>query len=169
MRKPKPNKPSTIEIPDDGYFTSARVLLVILALISCSYMFSCLERTLVAPAWLVTGGIMTGVLILLAIRKKQPLYRFMILGVCSLMVNIPLIVNNVFASDKDETLKQPIIQKHYRQGKSEPSVVINYQGLVKSIPVYDESQLDSSSYLILSVNKGLLGYYVIKQSKLAKE
>lgn len=169
MQKPKSNRPGTTEIHDDEYFTSARVLLVILALISFSYMFSCLERTLINPTWLVTAGIVSGVLILLAIRKKQHLYRFMILGACSLMVNIPLIINNVFASNKFVTLKQPIIQKQYKQGKSDAYVVVNYQGLVKSIPVYDESQLDSSSYLLLTVNKGLLGYYVIQQSKLVKE
>ncbi len=122
---------------------------------------------LINATWLVIGGVISGVLILLAIRRKH-LYRFMILGICSLMVNIPLVINNVFASDKDETLKQPIIQKHYRQGKTEASVVINYQGLVKNISVYDDAALDSASYLILTANKGLLGYYIIKQSKLGK-
>ncbi len=74
----------------------------------------------------------------------------------------------MFASDKDETLKQPIIQKHYRQDKTDASVVINYRGLVKNIPVYNDAELDSASYLILTANRGLLGYYIIKKSKLAK-
>lgn len=59
--------------------------------------------------------------------------------------------------------------KQHSAGRHGPSVDVKYKDFEKNINVDDNTEMDSSSYIVLTVKKGLLGYYVIKDHKLVKE
>ncbi|MDB5150932.1 MAG: hypothetical protein JWQ57_4952, partial [Mucilaginibacter sp.] len=65
-------------------------------------------------------------------------------------------------------IKLMINDKHHAAGRHGPSVDVRYDNFDKEINVDDNADLDGSSYIMLNVNKGFLGYYVIRDTKLLK-
>jgi hypothetical protein len=100
--------------------------------------------------------------------KDKDNYLFAFLGYGSLIISIPLFVNKTFADKETEMLKLPITEKRAHGFKSGPSVTIKYKNFENSFGADSEREKDSSSYVILTVSKGLLGYYVIRDYKLVK-
>ncbi|HEX8023322.1 hypothetical protein [Mucilaginibacter sp.] len=100
--------------------------------------------------------------------KSRENYFFAFLGYGSLLVGIPLFINNAFAYNQTIEIKLIINDKHHAAGRHGPSVDVRYDNFDKEINVDDNADLDSSSYIVLHVNKGFLGYYVIRDTKLVK-
>jgi hypothetical protein len=164
MKKRAPKKASEIQ----DTFNPIRLIVGLVGLTSFSYVFYITEETLVDPTWLLISGFLTGLVIVVALKTKANFFNGTLLAVSSVLINLPLVLNESFADKVSIELKQAIIKKNYKSDNAEPSVVINYNGLVKTIRVYYGVEMDSAAYVILTANKGLFGYYVITHKKLAK-
>jgi hypothetical protein len=105
--------------------------------------------------------------------KRRDNYFFAFFGYGSLFLGIPLFINNTFADNTPLISKEIINKKEHsrvRYGKKFGVVEIKFNDLNKELNVGEDlRKMDSSSYIILTVNKGLLGYNIIKDYKLVKE
>ena len=119
---------------------------------------------------LLLGGLF-GLIVTLFMVKDRDLYFVAIICFGSLFVAVPLLINDVFANPKIETMKQMINVKNHSYRRWGPSVEIRYNDLEKKINIDndDEQKIDSASYIILKVNKGFLGYYIIRHYQLVKD
>ncbi|MBB6108887.1 hypothetical protein SAMN05421821_103121 [Mucilaginibacter lappiensis] len=154
---------------DEGKMRLGRIGWLLPSIISFAYMLSNSTNVLMDLKWLIIIGGFLGLIIVLIWVKKRDMMVIAIIGICSLFINLPLIINSVFANSKDIQLKLMIDNKYPAGRRSGPSVSFKYQGYTKNIPVSNESEMDSASYVMVIVNKGLFGYYIIRRGYLVKE
>lgn len=100
--------------------------------------------------------------------KDKDNYLFAFLGYGSLIISIPLFLNKTFAAKETEVLKLQITEKHPHGSKSGPSVTVKYGNLEKDFGADSEYEKNNSSYVVLTISKGLFGYYIIRDHKLTK-
>jgi hypothetical protein len=148
-----------------------QVGLWVLGVISIFYVMGELKSTLISYKLPLLLGGLFGLMVAVFIVKHRDLYVVTVLCFGCLFMMIPLLINDVFANPKLEEMKQMINVKNHHYRKSGPSVEIRYNDLEKKIDITEdeESQMDSASYIVLKVNKGLFGYYIIRDKKLVKE
>ncbi|MEO3403129.1 hypothetical protein AAFN85_04455 [Mucilaginibacter sp. CAU 1740] len=108
-------------------------------------------------------------LVAIFFTEKKDNYFFAFMGYGSLFIGIPLFINNTFADFRNVEMKLSIKNRQHAQGRHRASVDIRYKDFDKEILVDDSADIDNSSYIILKMNKGLLGYYVIKSTRLVNE
>ena len=148
-----------------------QIVLWVLGGISFFYVVKELGNTLISYKMPLLLGGFFGLMMAVFIVKDRDLYVIAVLCFGSLFIMIPLLINDVFANSKLEEIKQMVNVKNHHHRRSGPSVEIRYNDLEKKIDIAEdeESQLDSAAYIVLKVNKGLFGYYIIRDKKLVKE
>ncbi|AYL96329.1 hypothetical protein [Mucilaginibacter celer] len=108
-------------------------------------------------------------LIAVFFTRDRNSYFFAIIGYGSLLIGVPLFINNMFADVKDVEMKLPIKNRQHARGKHGASVEVRYNDFDKEILIDDDADLDNCFYIVLNMNKGLLGYYIIRETRLVKE
>ncbi|MEN0052710.1 MAG: hypothetical protein AAGC65_03540 [Mucilaginibacter sp.] len=148
-----------------------QISLWVLGIISFFYVLCELNNILISNKIPLLLGGLFGLAVAVFIIKDRDLYVVAVLCFGSLFIAVPLLINDVFADAKVEEMKQMINVKNHSHRKSGPSVEIRYNDLEKKIDINEneELQMDSASYIVLKVNKGLLGYYIIRDKKLVRE
>ncbi|MEO7215248.1 hypothetical protein [Mucilaginibacter sp.] len=100
--------------------------------------------------------------------KKRENYFFAFLGYGSLVVAIPIFINNAFTDTSTIDIKLNIIQKNERQGRHPSSVDVRYNDFNRSFNVGNDGEMKKANYLVLKVSRGRLGYLIIRDSKLTR-
>lgn len=130
------------------------------------------DRTFVDWQKLVTAGCIFGVLaaLLLAKRIKRPLGFLGVAFVAAFMFNSVLfLLNNTFSDGKQIAHKLAIIAKYPRYLKSGPHAVVKFRNKQLSINAVSEDALQQASYAVITVDKGLFGYEIIRGERLVKQ
>ena len=115
------------------------------------------------------GSVIAGIIVatIVSFNRKGSFYLF--IPFAMVFAAVFFFCNTTFADKKDIVVKEIINVKHHRYGRSGPHVEIKYHDFTKDIPADNNEEVDSSSYVILRLNKGLFNYYFIKDWKLVKD
>ncbi|MBS1529542.1 MAG: hypothetical protein JSU01_04475, partial [Bacteroidetes bacterium] len=114
----------------------------------------------------------TGLIASLIIERQIKYYLFSVILLGSLCMGILFKLNRTFVHKKEETLKLIILGKSLRSARQEHSIVtVEYNDINRDIIVdnVSESVLTPAHYLILTVRKGGLGYYIITDKELSEK
>jgi hypothetical protein len=140
----------------------------VIGIISFIYVFKYLQTTLIAYTVPLLCSAVFGLVAAALLVKKMVDFWYYFAFSASIFIAVPLFVNSLFASSKAQVFKERIRAKHHSHSRSGPFVEIEFGDLSRYIHVTDNEQVDTSSFVILTTNKGLFGYYVIRDSKLVK-
>jgi hypothetical protein len=114
-----------------------------------------------------------GLIISLILERNYKLYVWSIIFFGSFCMWIFFLTNTIFSNSQLIKQKELIIDKHFRTvgGRYSSWVIINYNGVAKNVYVdpENESDLKSSSYIILTLKKGAWGYWIIENRELVKQ
>jgi len=139
------------------------------------YSFFYVEReyavTLVSFQTIIIASLVMGVIASLFIERQLKYYLFSIILLGSLCVAILFKVNQSFARSADVKIKLRILDKALQSAKIEHSrVTIEYDDFNKDIPVdyAQEYWIGPSQFIVLTVHKGGLGYYIITYHEIVK-
>jgi hypothetical protein len=130
------------------------------------------DRTFVEWQKPVTAGCIFGVLAaaLLAKRIKRPLGFLGAAFVAAFMFcSVLFILNDVFSDGKQVEHKLAINAKYSRYLKSGPHAMVKFRNKQLSINAANEDALKQASYAVITVDKGLFGYDIIRGERLVKE
>jgi hypothetical protein len=138
------------------------------------YAFFYSEReyavTLVSFQTIVTIGLVTGVIAAFILERQYKYYLFSVILIGSLATAIFFKVNRSFAQTSETKLKRiRILDKAVMSAKIEHTrVTIEYDDFNKDIAIDREQEylIPPSAFIVLTVRKGGLGYYIITYSEL---
>ncbi|QEC75368.1 hypothetical protein [Mucilaginibacter ginsenosidivorax] len=131
--------------------------------------FSLYRDTFIGYQLPLGGGLIFGLVVSFIFNKDYRYYFAPVIPLMGIFTTIMLSVNSLFADKKTVMLKEIIIEKHHQYRRSSPYAIIKFRDFERSIPASTDAEIDSMSYGVLRVNKGLFGYYVIRDKKLVKE
>jgi len=131
--------------------------------------FSLYQDTFIGYQLPLGGGLIFGLVVSFIFNKDYRHYFAPVIPLMGIFTTIVLFVNSFFADKKNVILKEIIIEKHHEQRHSSPYAIIKFRDYERRIHVATDAEVDSMSYGVLTVNKGLFGYYVIRDKKLVKE
>ena len=116
-------------------------------------------------------GIISGIIASLIVEREFKYYLFSVILLGSLFTGILFKLNRTFVHAKEEKIKVRILDKAMRSAKTEHSAVtIEYNDFDRDIYIEgnQEHLLGPSSFIVLTVRKGGLGYYIITYKELVK-
>jgi hypothetical protein len=131
--------------------------------------FSLYRDTFIGYQLPLGGGLIFGLVVSFIFNKDYRYYLAPVIPLMGIFTTIVLSVNSFFADKKNVMLKEIIIEKHHQYRRNSPYATIKFRDLERSISTSTDAEVDSMSYGVLTVNKGLFGYYVIRNKKLVKE
>ncbi|HVV54858.1 MAG TPA: hypothetical protein VHC47_06020 [Mucilaginibacter sp.] len=146
-------------------------ILYILGIYAFFYTMHQYEITLISISSLLTIGITGGILVSLILERKLKYYLFSIILFGSLCTAVFFWINREFSGSHEIKLHQRILYKALASPKVEHSrVTIAYDNYMKDIGIAhdEEYNVDSASFIILTVHRGGLGHYIISGTELAK-
>jgi hypothetical protein len=139
------------------------------------YSFFYVEReyavTLVSFQTIVTTGIIAGLIASIFLERQLKYYLFSIILLGSLCVAVLFKINRTFAHSQEIKIKPRILGKAMQSAKVEHSrVTIEFDDFNKDIPIeyIQEYLIGPSQFIVLTVHKGGLGYYIITYRELVK-
>ncbi len=119
---------------------------------------------------LIFTDIIIGFLLALIVEKNYKNWSWATVCFGGLVVG-PLVLANNLASAPSQTYKLPVKEVYVpATHKYSAYVVIHYADMDKNV-IFDDSvreQLHGTKYISITVQKGNLGYYIIRDRKLAK-
>jgi uncharacterized integral membrane protein len=115
------------------------------------------------------GSVIAGMIVAAIVNFNRKSSFYLFIPFAMLFAAVFFFCNTTFADKKDIVIKEIINVKHHRYGRSGPHVEIKHGDFIKNIPAVSNEEVDSSSYVILRLNKGLFNYYLIKDWKLVKD
>lgn len=130
------------------------------------------DRTFVEWQKPVTAGCIFGLLAaaLLAKRIKRPLGFLGVAFVAAFMFcSVLFMLNDAFSYGKKVDYKLTIINKYSRYLKTGPHAAVKFRNKQLSISAASEEALKQASYAVITVDKGLFGYDIIRGERLVKE
>ena len=120
----------------------------------------------------VISGIITGLIVSLIVERQLKYYLFSIILFGSLCLAIFFRVNRSLVHPREEKIKVRILAKMLRSAKTEHSqVTIDYNDFTRDIYIDGEQEhsIGPAQFIILTVRKGGLGYYIITYRELTSE
>jgi len=147
-------------------------ILYALGLFSFFYSTRQYSVTLITDTTLLIVGLVSGILASLIIERNIKYYLFSIILLGSLCLAVFFRLNRQFVFKTEEHLKQRILYKaEALPGTSGASMVtISYEGNNKDINIPGDRSflIGRSSFVILTVRRGGLGFYIITNTELVK-
>lgn len=117
-------------------------------------------------------GIVSGVIASLIIERDIKYYLFSIILLGSLCTGILFKLNRTFVHKEEEKIKLIILDKSVRSVRQEHTIVtVDYDDFNRDIIISgaQESLIGPAHFLILTVRKGGLGYYIIVDKELVNK
>ncbi|MGZ3753072.1 MAG: hypothetical protein ACXVB0_24650 [Mucilaginibacter sp.] len=149
-----------------------KAILYTLGIYSFIYAEHQHSLTLISTTTPIVIGIVSGLTVSLILERNYKYYLFSIIFWGSIFTAVFFKLNTIFASRDELKLKQHILYKALESAKIDYSrVTINYDGYNKDVGIASdqESIIGSSAFVILTVKKGGLGYFIITDTELAKK
>jgi hypothetical protein len=127
------------------------------------------DRTLVEWRIPVIAGCTAGLLAAAFFAKRAKLFLPIAL-VAAFLCNAALFfLNDVFSDGKKAEFKLTINAKYLHYGKYGPSAAVKFRNKQLSVKAASDEELKQASYAVITVDKGLFGYYIIRGERLVKE
>jgi uncharacterized membrane protein YeaQ/YmgE (transglycosylase-associated protein family) len=149
-----------------------KIILYGLGIYSFLYCQREYPLTLISFKTVVIIGIISGFIASLIIEREIKYYIFSIILLGSLCTGILFKINRTFVHKKEEKFKLHILDKALRSAKLDHSQVsIEYDDFDRDIIIGgdQEYKLAPAQFIILTVRKGGLGYYIITFKELAEK
>lgn len=148
-----------------------KFILYALGIVSFLYCQREYPTALISFKTVLIIGIVTGIIASVIIERQVKYYLFSVILFGSLAMGILFKLNRTFVHKKEETLKLIILGKSLRSARQEHSIVtIDYNDYNRDIIVdgFQENLIVPAHFLILTVRKGGLGYYIITDKQLSE-
>jgi len=149
-----------------------KLILYALGIYSFFYCQREYPATLISFNMVIIVGIVSGLIASLVIERNYKYYLFSIILLGSLCVGILFKLNRAFVHKDEEKIKLIILSKSLHSAKLEHSqVTIEYNGFNRDIVIGgdQEYRFTPAHFLILTVRKGGLGYYIITYKELSEK
>lgn len=149
-----------------------KIILYALGIYSFLYCQREYPLTLINFKTVVTVGVVAGIIASLIIERELKYYLFSIILLGSLCTGILFKINRSFVHKREEKIKLLILDKALKSPRLDHSIVtIEYNDFNRDIPVEGDQdyKLTSAHFIILTVRKGGLGYYIITYKELVEK
>ncbi|WP_162996837.1 hypothetical protein [Mucilaginibacter kameinonensis] len=139
------------------------------SVVSFFYALDKLDDTFVKllPVLFVWG--LSGLIVSVFLVKDMKVFWAGVIFSGSIVVALPLLLNDFFSDKEQQVFKVSIRHKHHEHSRSRASAEVEFGGIEKNVTAVDNEQVDTSSYILLTVSKGYLGYYLMKDTKFVKD
>jgi hypothetical protein len=126
------------------------------------------DRTLVVWFIPIGAGLTFGLLLAVFFAKRAKLYLPLTL-VAAFMLNAALFfLNDTFSDGKKLEFKLIILAKYPHYGKYGPNAAVKFRDKDYSVKAVSDEELTKATYAVITVDKGLFGYYIIRGERLTK-
>jgi hypothetical protein len=142
--------------------------LLVLGYYSFFYPLMEYDRTLVEWHIPVTAGCIFGVLVAVFFAKRAKAFLPVAFVAAFAFAAVLFFLNDVFSDGKKVEFKLTINEKYPHYGKYGPSAAVKFHEKQLSINAASEDALKQASYAVITVDKGLFGYYIIRGERLVK-
>nr|WP_294946503.1 hypothetical protein [uncultured Mucilaginibacter sp.] len=127
------------------------------------------DRTLVAWYIPVGAGATVGLLLAGFFAKRMKDFLPIALFAAFFFSAVLFFLNGVFSYGKTVEFKLTIIAKYPHYGKYGPNAAVKFHDKDYSVKAIGDEELAQASYAVITVDKGLFGYYIIRAERLVKE
>jgi len=147
----------------------AEYILWGMSVVSLCYAFHKLDDTFV-PRWpVVSIWVLSGLVVSAFLIKDMKVFWGGVFFSGAISVAVLLLLNNVFCDKQEQVFKVNIRHKYHDGSKRRAHVDVEFGETDRSILAINDDQVDTSSYIILTLNRGYLGYYIIRSAKFVKD
>jgi hypothetical protein len=126
------------------------------------------DRTLVEWHIPVIAGCVAGLLVAVFLVKRAKLFLPVALIAPFVFCAVLFFLNDAFSDGKKVEFKLTILAKYPHYGKYGPSAAVKFHNKQQSVKAESDEELKQASYAVITVDKGLFGYYIIRGERLVK-
>ncbi|WP_348099016.1 hypothetical protein [Mucilaginibacter sp.] len=126
------------------------------------------DRTLVAWHIPVLAGCSFGVLVAAFFAKRVKGFLAIVLVVAFIFNSVLFFLNDVFSDGKKVDFKVGIQAKYNHYGKYGPQAMVNFRDKKLSVKAASDEALKQAAYAVITIDKGLFGYHIIRGQRLVK-
>jgi hypothetical protein len=147
----------------------AEYILWGISVVSLFYAFHKLDDTFVPRRPVVSIWVLSGLVVSAFLIKDMKAFWGGVFFSGAISVAILLLLNNVFCDKQERIFKVSIRHKYYDGPKRRAHVEVEFGETDRGVNAINDKQVDTSSYIILTLNRGYLGYYIIRSARFVKD
>jgi hypothetical protein len=139
-----------------------------ISIVSAIYATRKLNNVFVSGWEVASVWVLSGIIVSVFLIKQMKAFWMGVLFSGAVFIAALLLINDMFSVGQPQSFKVPIKRKYHSHSRSGPKVDVEFAEVVNTVRADSDLQVDSSSYVVLNMKRGYLGYYFIIDSKLVK-